>query len=270
MKSTLVLASLFVAGGLCAQTGQTPIAVSGFNQDMVVDDGTRLNPTTMQNAISATMDSGTSRLNNTWYETGENASSPGTGLPMGITFVSAADPTTSFTLQSASGNNAIMLDATHANGTFTLTSPAIFTSLTLLGASAVGPTTIGVVLQFTDSSSLSLGNVVVPDWFNNAPMAFDSDGRLNVGTGFFNSVGSDNPRLYQVDLNLPGDALIKQISSVAFTDISGGSSRVGLFALSGTVAAIPEPSTLVLLIAGLAGMIFLRRLFALSGRGEVR
>ena len=238
---------------------QVPVSVTGFNQDMVVDVGTLMNPVALQGVVTATMDGGATKRSYTWYELGEDKTAPTTGLPMGTTFVSSADPTTSFSLQLATGMNALMLDSTHANGNLTFTTPGVFSSLSLLGASDSGPTTVAITLEFTDSSTLSLGNVVVPDWFNNTPTALAANGRLDVGTATFGNVNSGNPRLYQFDLTLAGVAIAKQISGIAFTDMSGGSSRAGIFAVSGTFVSIPEPGITTLLISGVLGLVVIRR-----------
>src|SRR5207248_10505825 len=65
---------------------------SSFTQTMVVPLGaTSTGGAGSYNAfISATMDGGTARTGNTWYERGFNTASPNSGLPMGTTFVSAA------------------------------------------------------------------------------------------------------------------------------------------------------------------------------------
>jgi hypothetical protein len=247
---------------------QVPVAVTGFNQDMVVDAGTPLNPVSIQSAVSAAMDTGTTKLGNSWYEVGANSSAPVTGLPMNTTFVSSADPATSFSLQSAADNNAVLLDSDHTNGNFLLTTPGLFSSLSLLGASANGPTVVALTLQFTDSSTLSLGNIVVPDWFNSAPIAYNANGRIDLGTATFADVSAGNPRLYQLDVSLSGVALNEQISGVLFTDMNAGSARAAIFGLSGTVVSVPETATTMLLITGFATLTVLRRFCLPVRRGS--
>ena len=260
MKSTLVLASLTVLASFCAEANQAPVAVTGFNQDLVVETGIAPTFAGLQSSITATMDGGIPRTGSTWYAIGENASAPTTGLPMGTTFVSASDPTTSFALQSAVGNNAIMLDSSHISGSLSLTTPAVFSSLSLLTSSAVGPTTVGVTLEFSDLTSLSLGNFVVPDWFSGSPVVYAANGRIF--NGGFGAVNSGNPCLYQLNLILSGTALSKPIVAIDFVDVSGGASRASLFGVSGSIVfltPVPEPeSTLGFLLTGLAGLLGLQ------------
>src|SRR5207253_9013835 len=106
---------------------------------------------------------------------------------------------------------------------------------------------------------LNLGNIVVPDWFNNAPIAYNANGRIDLGTATFADVSAGNPRLYQLDISFSGVALNEQISGIVFTDMSAGSARAGIFGLSGTVVSVPEAATTMLLITGFATLVVLRR-----------
>ncbi|HEY4283797.1 MAG TPA: PEP-CTERM sorting domain-containing protein [Chthoniobacterales bacterium] len=235
---------------------QVPVDVAGFNQDLVVGTGTAVNPAAFQTAITASMDGGTTKSGSTWYQLGENADAPATGLPMGATFTSASDPGTSFAFQSDAGNNAILIDSAHTTGNFTLTTPSTFSSLSLLASSAVGPTTVNITLQFTDSTVLSLGNFVIQDWFSTSTPAIIANGRI--WSGGFEFVNSGNPRMFQIDVSLTGAGLTKVISGLSFTDVNDTGGRAGIFALSGT--AIPEPGETILLTAGaLTGWLVLRR-----------
>src|SRR5207237_10863382 len=60
----------------------------GFNQRMVVPVGT----TFATSGITATMDGGTTLAGNTWYELGQNAAAPTTGVPMDQQVTSQTNP----------------------------------------------------------------------------------------------------------------------------------------------------------------------------------
>src|SRR3974390_1163159 len=88
-----------------APAGSMPISVTGFNQDVVVAAGAINDPTThYANAVTASMDTGTAKTFYTWYEAGLPGGTGG-GLPASGTFVSAADPTTTFQLAPYTGMN---------------------------------------------------------------------------------------------------------------------------------------------------------------------
>src|SRR4051794_6407704 len=99
---TFFIAALAFLGTLIAMeprpasAGFLPIVVSGFNQDVVVEAGAANVPTThYAGAITATMDTGTARTFNTWYEGGLPGGEGG-GLPAAGIFTSAADPSSRF------------------------------------------------------------------------------------------------------------------------------------------------------------------------------
>src|SRR5687767_868096 len=71
-----------------------PIPVTGFNQDIVVEAAAANDPTTHYlNNVTATMDGGTAKTGNTWYERGLNPASLTSGLLMGVPFAAQDDAT---------------------------------------------------------------------------------------------------------------------------------------------------------------------------------
>ena len=244
---------IFVARG-----AQTPVSFSGFNQDIVIESGTPVDTGAFANAVTATMDGGTGKTGTTWYAVGEDTDAPTTGLPMGTTFTSGADSSTSFALPSAVGNNAVLLNAVTTSATLTLNTPAMFASLSLLGASANGSTTVSVTLEFSDATNLSLGNFVISDWFNGSNPAYTANGRATMNPAGFTSVNLANPRLYQIDLALPQAAMVKNISGISLGFIGTGTNELAVFALSGQT--VPEPtSTVLIALATIAGAVVARR-----------
>src|SRR3954451_1376713 len=93
---TLLPAMLTLVAALSASrpalAGSVPIGVTGFNQDVVGEDGATNDPTThYANAVTATMDTGTLKTFYTWYESGLPGGAGG-GLPTSGLVTSAADP----------------------------------------------------------------------------------------------------------------------------------------------------------------------------------
>ena len=229
-------AACALAGSIAhAQFTYTPLTLtaSSWTQDMVVEAGS----TNFNNSVTATMDGGTNKAGNTWYEQGldPNAGATGTGLPVPGLFTSAASAATEYLLQSYTGNNAVLLNgSTLQSATLTLSTPTAVTGLSFLTADGNGGQNVSVTINYADGTqSVSGLSFNSPDWFGGTNVAFDAEGRVASGAPFtFNNVNSGNPSLYEEDLTLPAAALGHAISSITLTFPVGVSSVDSIFALS--------------------------------------
>jgi hypothetical protein len=236
-----------------------PLTPGSFNHDFVVeatavDDAT----THYGSAVTASMDGGTAKTGNTWYEQGRNAAAPTTGLPHAGVATSTADVTASFLLAPYNANHALLLDSGITSGTLTLAAPAKYSALSLLTGSGNGSGTLRLTLQFTDTAPpiTIAAPVTSPDWFNATPVAINANGRVVATTGVFANVSSGNPRLYQENVTLPAEAAGRELSAVNISWTgSGANTHSAIFALSGTL--VPEPGAIGLL--GLAAVAALTR-----------
>lgn len=248
--AAILAASLLAMMVGLADGGQMPIAVSGFDQNMIVGVG----QTFSGSGITATMDGGTGLGGNTWYALGQNPDAATTGLPPG-TITSASDATIQLSLQPAGGDNAVLINAGNTTGLLTLTSPAVYSALTLFGSTGNGANTVDYTLNFAGGSTQS-GSVSFGDWFGGSPVAVDANGRIS-NTGY-DAVNSGNPNIYEVPITFaPGLAL----DSISLTQdptngsgSGGGNGNTAIFALSGTPNPTPEPGSIILLVIGAAGL----------------
>src|SRR5579859_3669473 len=96
---------------------------SALAQSLLVDPRT---------AVTATMDGGTTKVNNTWYEVGVNVAAPTTGLPTGLVH-GQTDTNSTYQIQPAVGMNAFLLDAVNPTGTITLGTPVALHGFSLAG-----------------------------------------------------------------------------------------------------------------------------------------
>ena len=171
--------------------GNAPIAVTGWTENMIVGVGQ-----TFANAgLTATMDNGANvgAGGNTWYALGQNTGSPSTGLPLAVQTASQFDPTTSFSLQPAGQNNAILINGSQVTtGTLTLTTPANYAKLEVFGSSGGGANVVNYTLNFAGGSTQS-GSLTFNDWFGGdaSPTAYNAGGRINAGG--YDSVGGAIP-----------------------------------------------------------------------------
>lgn len=114
--------------------------------------------------------------------------------------------------------------------------------------------TVSFTIQFVDATTQT-GTLTVGDWFNGSPVAYNSNGRVTVGTSAFDNVNAGNPRLYSFDIAVTSTTAIESIA----LDSTSTSSTAAFFALSGT-QIVPEPSTVALvLLSLLAGLGASRR-----------
>ena len=161
----------------------TPIVLKpgSYNQDMVVERTAPSVPAS--HYTTASMDAGTANTGNSWYEQGYNASAPVTGLPVAgstITNQSASDHIYAFA-PSYAANNVAFIDSTHS-ASLALTTPNDFSALSFLTAAGHGPVIVDYKVNHADGSS-EAGTFVSPDWFFNAPVVWNAQGRVDVGSG---------------------------------------------------------------------------------------
>jgi hypothetical protein len=207
---------------------QEPIALTGFNQDVIVE----ASATDPSLATTVPFDGSGKGGNNVWYEEGFGGPSAGnTGLPpSGSTFTSLANPQVSFTMQPYTASNVAYMPAAHSTVTLSLSSPGSFRSLNFLAAAAFGAANITATLNFADGSTTST-TLSVPDWFNGANAAWLTAGRIQRSTGASISFSPTNPRLYEFDYLLNPADTFKVLNSVTFLENAGNES--GVFAISG-------------------------------------
>ena len=216
-----------------------------------------------------------------------------TGLPVGGNFSSlmntVSDQTT-FQLLPYTGNNAFVAQGNNDTGTMTLITPTAYTSLAIMSMGGGGSAgTPPMTLTFTNGDSV-VTDFAAPDWFagtsgttldgNVYGVALKGFNRVNEDTGVFDTTYPSNPNIYQTTLNLAdltgslnGGAItsglnltgdILQSVMVQRVDTSTTIGRLVVFGLSGS--AVPEPSSILLLLAGLGGLGML----ALARRGARR
>jgi len=242
--------AIFGISGQTASGGAfDPLTFNGYNADIIVEAGTP-RPWTLFNATTVSMDGGTNNTGNTWFEQGYYSQFPASGLPpAGSTLTSSYLPDHQYVMPATYvGNNCIFVDAAHPTADLTPQTPAWYSGLSILSATANNNVTNQCIIQYSDGTS-DTNNFVSVDWFNNNPYAFSSRGRLNLNIRTVNNdpghTGTLNPRLYEAQFALKGAGDLGnqsyQITNIILTylgAVNPNSGRMVALAVSGTTGAV--------------------------------
>jgi hypothetical protein len=241
--------------------GLTP---GSFTQDGVVSAGevaaaTAMGASNLSSAVTATMDGGTSKGGDTWYEIGANPNSLTTGLPASGTPFTVAGHT--FQMQSYTGNNVALVNSTTTSTTLGFSTPESESVLSLLLSAGNGPAPLSLTVNYLNGTTSTITGLDANDWFYTNFSADSAGGRvspLSSGTSGFETDGS-NPNLYELDVPLTDTTDPIGSVTVNYTGTNTGT-EVMVFALSGSpAAAVPEPASATLAVAGAALLARRRR-----------
>ncbi len=231
------LFALFITSqALRAATNMTPVAVTGFNQDVVIENTATGPPF---NAYAVEMNAGEG---NAFYQAG--LAGKLYGLPVSGFFTNAADGSV-FKFQPYTANNALILssDTGISSGTLTLVTPAVYQTIAVIAhsgsADTVGASTL--TLNFTDGSSATT-NYYAPDWFYNSPYALAGVDRISLATGATQG-GPTDPRFYQttIDVTALTGGNNKPLASILLNQPASARSTA-IYAISGFVAPPSPPA----------------------------
>ncbi|HTV63030.1 MAG TPA: glycoside hydrolase family 76 protein [Verrucomicrobiae bacterium] len=219
-------------------TSYTPISVTGYNEDIVVEAAAG-KPGELNGGTTATMDSGTNNTDSTFYELGYVPQAPDTGLPHAgsvITNLSAPDHLYQMP-PSYTANDAILIDSNLPAATIVPATPAKYGGLSFLTACGNGPATLNCIVHYA-SGTTQTNSITVPDWFYNSPVAFVANGRVYVNNSMVDDLNAGSPDLYAVDIPLTD--VYSPVTNISLHFLTGAANaNVAVFAVSGGSSVLP-------------------------------
>jgi hypothetical protein len=250
-----------MSAGVAYAANYTPIPLnpSSFNADPVIEASA---PPSLNDYVNVTPDAGTNRTGNTFFEMGYNTNvyasptfsgNPLTGLPPhGSTFIAISNATHSFTMApNYAANNVIFVghnlaawSPVQGPGSFTLTTPAAYSALSILNASGNGADQLQATVMHQDGTSENI-QFSSPDWFvaPSATTAWRAGGLLSMGGGV-NNLNGNGGTLTMSDITLGNTT--SPVTNVLFSWLWGssnarspwGNGRTFIFALSGSTDGV--------------------------------
>jgi len=219
MKLSVTLSSFLVTTLSFAQN-YSPIAVTGYNYDVVAE------ATPAATTTNIAMDGSDYVLYSQNYGTSFGT---GTGLPNSGLITSGSS---TYQLASYTSDNCIFL-STGQTDSLELSTPASYSSLSFLGLSTEGAGTVLFVIKFTDGSATVVPSTNLPDWFNGANAVtggFDRTGR----TGDTPDYNSFQPYLYRINAHLSCADQAKMVQRILIINTTSSASiKTAIFAVSG-------------------------------------
>jgi WD40 repeat protein len=243
----------------------SPLPVTGYNEDVIADGV--YNDTNAESRADSVRKSITVSLDSTcaYYARGFNPAVPATGLPAGHEFTGQDDPSVRFLLQSAAGNNALLLrHGAGAASTLTLKQPGRFSRLAFLVTGLNGSHLVYYQLHFSDGASTPGAFIALDNYQLDQTAALSGFDRVWLNDGRFqgaavldpkglgaNAATGQTPALFDIAVPLTQADAARTLDSISFVeDDSGvvGASRndnnnTAVFAVSGAPTQREETPT---------------------------
>jgi gliding motility-associated-like protein len=266
---TIALCLVLLTAGniLYAQPTYQPLAVTGFNQDIVAESGndalavTSVPADGSNHVIYSQNFASINSLTGPWSGVG---GLPDNGTISNGVYHWSTGLTTNYNFQLAdySANNDLLLSdltgsvpGSAASGTLTLATPAVLTWVSVLAFSTESgnaPSTLTVTFNFTDGTSAASANQgVIPDWYYNyTPDVVENGmGRLTRLSPTPSGMAVDGTsygetQMYALNVMVPCASQGKTLQSITFTYISGDPSSnhlVNIMGLAGLVGSYTVP-----------------------------
>jgi gliding motility-associated-like protein len=222
----LVILACFVNS---ARAQFTPVAITGFNHDVVAESGTNSQAVTTTQIDGPNVTASNSVLYSAAFAAANSLTAG--GLPDAGTLSSSTAG--SYALAPYNGNNALIVPRSQA-GTLSLQTPASYTKIRLLAFSAEANTVaclLNISLGFSDGTITPyLTNHTLPDWFGGmVNVVSQGMGRVKrqvAGPYTPEGIAQNNPRFYFIEITLTCADRAKLLQTIRINNVSSGTTSV--------------------------------------------
>ncbi len=245
LRAFTAFAVILSISSIEAQTYQHLQVASGYSADVIANGaGTAMSSTTA--AVDA---ANYNFMANNFQPTA--APAPAYALPATGLVTSLVNSALTYQLGPLSGNNSLQVSTQNASATLTFTNAVQASRLYVIATTGSGSATMSATIQFSDASSQPLTGVLVPDWFDSTaqPIAAWGFGRV-LRTNNTIENPTNNPRLYQLSLNVLPENQLKTVTGIQFTKTSSAEGIINVFAVTAELTgACPSPGGLTAVAA---------------------
>lgn len=222
--------AIFAISGQRSVNSATPVAASGWNRDLIVENTATVPYSNFASAFDTF--NGVAH-----YEAGLPGGTK--GLPAGGAFTSLADANISGQFQPYSQNNALFLDSGAPTASLTFDASAVrpYEFLVIFASSTNQGGLGSLVITFANSTTSPAISFNAQDWFNvTTNNALNNLGRVGLAAATTDDASAGNPRIYQTVIDLGARGLSdRAIASISFTKpaVGGAAQNTAIFAVSG-------------------------------------
>jgi hypothetical protein len=211
---TLALLALSVGTFSAAQAALVPVAVTGYNADVVANGAGTVASSTTDDVDGGAVGNRFNFMAPTFVN--PSGVAPTTSLPANGLFTSATTPGLTYQFAPYTANNSLRINGA-GSGVLTFSNPYSAYDVYLLATSGNGASTFTATVNFADGTSQIFTNISAADWFS---------GTANIALRGFGRVGRDNntiqnsttdPRLYEFRLTMLTSNIGKVIQSVSIS-----------------------------------------------------
>jgi autotransporter-associated beta strand protein len=259
-RVNLLMAVAVLCASQGARAGNAPVAVTGWNTDIIADNSASNLLSTLSSNTNSSGGFLSYTANQAFYAQGINAAYPGGTIHSSATTNLGVATNTTFQLQNFNSNNALLVGpgSGFANsGTVTFANPSAFSSVSFLIAafdSSGNPSSagLGIVANFDPASGGGSSSVNYPltrYWDNSAASSYYGTattdlGRINVSNGTISNTSSGATGTYLYELNLKAGSIFQGNQLLdSFTFSQTQPVPYAILAVSGTPVSITYPIT---------------------------